>query len=181
MFEAFKHTSAIIFDGRGYPRSTMGAIAPYLVRHDGVPTVQRRDPVWFAPDSLTKTITTSIGLIYPTAKWRYQGKIVALIDYHAQSQAEGALLALGSLGATLIGSPTAGGLGSSTAVALPGGFSAGFPTGEWRWPDGRSITRVGIQPTILLRPTIAGIRAGRDEVLERALTFLKGCQRGRCN
>lgn len=173
MFETFKHTSAIVFDGRGYPRSTGPAITPRLTDHFGVAIAGRRDRAWFTPDSTTRTVTTALVFSNPSANWRYQGRTVALIDYHAQSQGEGILIALASLGATLIGSPTAGGIGASTSVALPGGFTASFPTGDWGWPDGRSITRVGIQPNVLARPTIAGIRAGRDEVLERALSFLK--------
>jgi hypothetical protein len=31
---------------------------------------------------------------------------------------------------------------------------------------------VGIQPDVFVEPTIEGIRAGRDEVLEKALEYL---------
>jgi hypothetical protein len=31
---------------------------------------------------------------------------------------------------------------------------------------------VGLQPDVLARPTLAGIRAGRDEVLEKAIEYL---------
>ena len=33
--------------------------------------------------------------------------------------------------------------------------------------------RVGVQPDIAVAPTIFGLRAGRDEVLERAVDFAK--------
>lgn len=180
MFEMFKHTKAIIFDGRGYPRGTSFSIAPRLSDRDGVPLAKSRRPVWSTPDSTTRGVTTSLWLTDPTTKWRYRGKTVLLIDQHAYSQGEQIALAIGSLGATLIGSPTRGGLGSATSVQLPGGVTAGFPSGESGWPDGRSITRVGIQPNILVRPTIGGIRAARDEVLEGALTFLRACSTVRC-
>jgi hypothetical protein len=40
--------------------------------------------------------------------------------------------------------------------------------------DGRTPFHLaGVQPDIALEPTIAGIRAGRDELLERALAFLQ--------
>jgi hypothetical protein len=32
--------------------------------------------------------------------------------------------------------------------------------------------KVGIQPNVLVRPTIAGVRSGKDEVLDRALAWL---------
>ena len=34
--------------------------------------------------------------------------------------------------------------------------------------DGRQLQRVGLQPDIVIAPTLAGIRAGKDEVLDRA-------------
>ena len=37
------------------------------------------------------------------------------------------------------------------------------------YPDKRPTQRIGIVPDVVVRPTIAGIRAGRDEVLEEAL------------
>ena len=38
-----------------------------------------------------------------------------------------------------------------------------------RHADGRQLQRVGLIPNIEVKPTLAGIRAGRDEVLERAM------------
>ena len=39
--------------------------------------------------------------------------------------------------------------------------------------NGAQLQQVGIQPHILVRPTLAGVRAGRDAVLERALRHLR--------
>jgi hypothetical protein len=40
--------------------------------------------------------------------------------------------------------------------------------------DGSQHHLVGIQPTIRVTRTIAGVRAGRDEFLERALAVIRG-------
>ena len=37
------------------------------------------------------------------------------------------------------------------------------------YPDKRPTQRVGIVPDIEVKPTIAGIRAGRDELLDAAI------------
>lgn len=37
------------------------------------------------------------------------------------------------------------------------------------YPDGAPTQRVGVRVDVEVRPTIAGIRAGRDEVLEAAI------------
>ncbi len=44
------------------------------------------------------------------------------------------------------------------------------------YPDKKPTQRVGIVPDVEVRPTIAGIRAGRDEVLEEALRQILGRQ-----
>ena len=41
------------------------------------------------------------------------------------------------------------------------------------WPDGTRLQRRGLTPDVQVRPTIAGIRAGRDEVLARAVRWLE--------
>jgi hypothetical protein len=47
-----------------------------------------------------------------------------------------------------------------------------FSGHDVRHADGRQLQRVGLVPHIEVRPTIKGIREGRDEVLERARKFL---------
>ena len=42
------------------------------------------------------------------------------------------------------------------------------------YPDKRPTQRVGIVPDVEVKPTVAGIRAGRDEVLEEALRRILG-------
>jgi hypothetical protein len=45
------------------------------------------------------------------------------------------------------------------------------------YPDKRPTQRIGIVPDVEVRPTIAGIRAGRDEVLEEGLRQILGRSR----
>ena len=43
------------------------------------------------------------------------------------------------------------------------------------YPDGEETQRIGIVPDIEVKPTVEGIRTGRDELLERAIEeILKG-------
>jgi C-terminal processing protease CtpA/Prc len=44
---------------------------------------------------------------------------------------------------------------------------------EVRHANGKQLQRVGLQPDVRVAPTIAGIAAGRDEVLDRAVEFIK--------
>ena len=100
--------------------------------------------------------------------------MVVLIDAWAISQAgHTCLLFAAATDVTFIGSPTNGTNGDITNMVLPGNLIVSFTGQEVRFPDGRQLQRVGVQPDIVVRPTIAGIRAGRDEVLEAAIEHLR--------
>jgi len=43
-----------------------------------------------------------------------------------------------------------------------------------RWPDGTVLQRRGLTPDVEVAPTLAGIRASRDEDLDAALKLLRG-------
>ena len=40
------------------------------------------------------------------------------------------------------------------------------------YPDGAVFVGRGIEPDVMVHPSVAGIRAGRDEVLEKAVEML---------
>ena len=75
-------------------------------------------------------------------------------------------------GTRFIGSRTAGANGDVARFTVPGGITISFSGHDIRHADGRQLQRVGLIPDIEVKPTIAGIRAGRDEVLEKALDHL---------
>jgi C-terminal processing protease CtpA/Prc len=96
------------------------------------------------------------------------------MDERTISQAEHTGLFFEAANKTVfIGSPTMGANGDVTTVVLPGGIVVRFTGHDVRYPDGRQLQRVGLQPLVRVRPTVAGLRAGRDEVLEKALEFLR--------
>jgi C-terminal processing protease CtpA/Prc len=72
-------------------------------------------------------------------------------------------------GALVVGSTTAGADGNVSPIPLPGGLQALISGLGVFYPDGKPTQQVGIVPDIVVHPTIEGIRAGRDEVLEAAL------------
>ena len=74
---------------------------------------------------------------------------------------------------TIIGGTTAGAVGWNPTIVLQGGLSTTI-TGEGTYyPDGRETQRVGIALDIEVKPTIKGIREGRDELLEKAIEIIK--------
>ena len=104
----------------------------------------------------------------------YKGKVVILVDEISQSQAEYTTMAFRSSGAVVIGSTTAGADGDVSEIPLPGGLRSMISGIGVFYPDKKPTQRVGIIPDIEVKPTVAGIRAGRDEVLEEALRQILG-------
>jgi C-terminal processing protease CtpA/Prc len=104
------------------------------------------------------------------AKPHYTGKVVILVDEVSQSQAEYTTMALRvAPGAKVIGSTTAGADGNVSAIPLPGGLNSMISGIGVFYPDKRPTQRVGILPDREVKPTIGGIRAGRDELLDAAI------------
>jgi len=175
MFEALKGTRAIVFDMRGYPNGTAWSIAPRVNTRKAKHGAQFFQPLVTYGHEPSENSTRFLQRLpeLPKGATIYRGKIVVLIDDRAISQAEHTCLFLAeAAGATFVGSPTHGANGDITTLRLPGGLRMWFTGQEVRHVDGSQLQRVGIKPDVVVRPTIAGVRAGKDEVLERALVWL---------
>jgi C-terminal processing protease CtpA/Prc len=86
------------------------------------------------------------------------------------SAAEDFIVGLHGAGrAVLVGQPTHGSTGQPLHVLLPGRGSAGICARRCTYPDGREFVGKGIYPDVPAAPTIHGLVAGRDEVLEATL------------
>ena len=73
----------------------------------------------------------------------------------------------------IVGEPTAGTNGNVNSVMLPGNYYIAFTGMKVLKHDGSQHHGVGIHPTVPVSPTRAGIAAGRDEMLERAVEVVK--------
>ncbi len=179
MFEKFKDTRAIIFDMRGYPKGTAWSIAPRLTEKKDVPLALFRRPEILSPNIKRgellsyRSYTEFIQTVASSDKWKYKGKTIMLINHNAISQSEHTGLFFESVNNSIfIGSPTAGANGDVTNFAIPGGMFLYF-SGQGVWhSDGRQLQRVGLQPQVFVKPTIKGVRAGKDEVLDKAIEWI---------
>jgi C-terminal processing protease CtpA/Prc len=172
VFEQFANAAAIVFDMRGYPRGTAWAIAPRINTKKPAAAAMFFRPILTAGSGRERL--SFMQELPPTTTAVYSRPTVMLIDDRAISQAEHTGLFFKSAnGTTFIGSPTMGANGDVTTLVLPGNLRVSFTGHDVRWPDGRQLQRVGLQPDVEVRPTIAGVRAGRDEVLERAVEWLR--------
>jgi len=97
------------------------------------------------------------------------------VDEVSQSNAEYTAMAFRAApGAIVVGSTTAGADGNVSSIPIPGGLRTMISGIGVFYPDGRPTQRIGIVADIEVRPTISGIRLGRDEVLEAAIRQILG-------
>jgi C-terminal processing protease CtpA/Prc len=120
-------------------------------------------------------IEVPAGDLTPAKGARYSGPVAVLIGAGSFSAAEDFLVAWKNSGrGKTIGEPSGGSTGQPLFFQLPGGGSARVCTKRDTFPNGEEWVGKGIQPDILVRPTVAELRAGRDAALERAVEALKG-------
>jgi hypothetical protein len=164
----------VIFDLRGYPTDAGAGVLPHLI---SAPEGAR----WMHVARIAKPFGEAAGWdsfgwnVKPAAP-RIAANRVWLTDGRAISYAESVMgyVRDEKLG-TIIGSTTAGTNGNVASFEVPGGFSIAFTGMRVTRHDGRSPYHIeGVKPDIPIEPTLAGLRAGRDEVLERALAHLRG-------
>jgi len=147
-------------------------VARMVVRHEGSACVSAlvRDA---RRECSEEQLTQPVLLRAPDAG-AYRGRLAVLVDERTQGAAERLALALESgAHATLIGSASAGAAAPVVVTRLPGSLSLRYPEVELRRADGGQLHRVGLTPSVDVRSTVRGIRAGNDEPLDRAIAWLQ--------
>ena len=177
MFDTFRNTSGFVMDRRGYPNGTAWSIAPRLCGQTPVYALFHVNQVSGSPDASGNFIGSQMFTqsVLTTNEWIYHGRTDMLIDDRAISQAEySGMMFKTANGTRFVGSPTDGADGDVSFFYAPGNIMIYFTGDDVRWGDGSQQQRIGLIPDIAIAPTIEGIRAGRDEVLQRAVADLEG-------
>ena len=166
--------TGVVFDVRGYPTDAGAQILPYLIETSEADR-------WMHVNKIVGPFGQSAG--WQSMGWnlrpkspRVAGKIVFLTDGRAISYAESVMgyVADRKL-ATIVGGTTAGANGNVVTFTVPGAFRIAFTGMRVTGHDGQAPHHlVGIKPDVPIAPTIAGLRAERDEVMDRAVSLIRG-------
>jgi hypothetical protein len=163
----------VIFDVRGYPTDAGAWVLRHLL---DTPETDR----WMHIAKIVGPFGQvagweSVGWDLTPAAPRLAGQVVFLTDGRAISYAESVMgYIAGRHLATIVGSPTAGTNGNIATFQVPGEFTIVFTGMRVTGHDGLAVHHlVGVKPDVAASPTLAGIRAGRDEVLDRALSLMR--------
>ncbi|MCB9361562.1 MAG: peptidase S41 [Flavobacteriales bacterium] len=170
IWKEIKNTKGLIIDIRNYPSDfVIYRLSNYLM--------PKKTPfVTFTTGSITTPGLFSFGEELNAGmknKDYYKGKVILIVNETTQSSAEFHAMAYQVNPNTItIGSTTAGADGNVSMITLPGGIKTMISGIGVYYPDGRETQRVGIVPDIEVKPTIEGIRNGKDEVLEKAIEII---------
>lgn len=170
IMESFKDKKGIVIDFRCYPSEfVLFKLGNYLYP-------KRVDFAKFSEGSIEQPGLFVYRKGTPVGKSNskaYKGNVVVLVNDETQSSAEYHCMALRAAPhVTIIGSTTAGADGNVSKLYLPGGVMTMISGIGVYYPDGTETQRVGIVPDVECKPTIQGIREGRDEVLEKAIEII---------
>lgn len=171
IMDKFMNTEGIIVDLREYPSEfivydlgKMIISKPTIFSKISVPSQSVPGEFIFEKDQI----------VNPDDKKHYKGKVMILMNERSQSQSEFTVMALKKgTNAKVIGSNSIGTDGNVTEVYLPGGVTT-LITGLGVYnPDGSQTQKIGLKPDIYIKPTIDGIKEGRDELSEKAIEIIK--------
>jgi hypothetical protein len=161
--------TGIIFDMRGYPRQVSTPSLLPRLSDDTVRSARFQVPVVTRPDHQGMQFGGE-GWTLPAVRPRLRARIAFLSGGGAISYAESTLGVVeeNRLG-EIVGEPSAGTNGNVNPFSLPGGYTVSWTGMRVQKRDGTPHHGVGIRPTVPVSPTLRGVRAGKDEVLERAI------------
>jgi Peptidase family S41 len=168
--KAFENTKGMIIDMRTYPSEFMPFTFGAYIKPAPSPFVKFTVGDVNYPGLFRYGQPLSNAETNPTY---YKGPIVELVNSLTQSQAEYTTMAFQTApDITVIGSTTAGADGNVSGIYLPGGIFTMISGIGVFYPDGTKTQRTGIKIDKIVKPTVEGIRAGKDELMEEAINII---------
>jgi hypothetical protein len=170
MLPSLEHARAIILDFRGYTTLSGLEVLAHIAKQE------LHSPEWQTP-----VVPDIAGIKYSAEHWdvrprapRLNAKIVGLIDGRSMSAVETQLHLFreGNFG-ILVGETSAGTNGNAAYIEVPGEFTLRFTGLRTAFSDGSTVHGHGFKPDHEVHPTLDGVRAGRDEILEAGLAVAK--------
>lgn len=164
---------SIIFDQRGYPNFN-DDVLQYLSK-DTLYSAHYMVPQLIYPDQRNIIgYNTSLRRFFEPKEPYFSGKKVFLINKNTISWGEDVMgivehYKLGEI----VGETSGGTNGTANGFTLPGGYKVSWTAMRVVKHDYTQHHLVGIQPTVPVERTIEGVRASRDEYLEKALELIE--------
>jgi C-terminal processing protease CtpA/Prc len=125
------------------------------------------------PDRAGWTYRESSWPVKPSAP-RIKGRVVFINEPSVVSYGETCMAMIADYHlATLVGAPTAGCNGNVAFIPLPGDWQVMWTAMDVRKHDHTPFYTIGFVPDFPVTRTIAAVREGRDEYLEKAIEVIE--------
>jgi C-terminal processing protease CtpA/Prc len=173
-FEALRHADGLVVDIRGYPGFMVQLALSARLSDQPVKSAIFEIPVVSGYARLEQGWNSGQYEVQPDPNKRYSGPVAVLINEKTFGGSEDVCVYLKNAGrVTFVGGTTAGCNGNRTWLSLPGGGRLWFTGMRVKFGDGSRFQNIGIVPDVPAAPTVDGVKAGRDEVMEKGLEVLR--------
>ena len=174
IMQSLADTDGIIVDFRGLRHTMLGPVMREYLMEEPLPENKMSFPALSFPGMFTDTI-----LFNPFEENQYtfnfDRPVVFLMDEQSNGLTERVIMLLRAApNVTVIGENSIGSGGIHATLPVPGGFFMIFKCMGLYTLDGGQTFRVGLAPDIRVERTVAGIREGRDEIMDAAIAFILG-------
>ena len=165
IFKSIKSENTLIIDLRNYPAMVHLVMSKYLNSEE------RHFASTYSPlIQYPSRFKYSYNLMTLASKKAFSGKVILLVNEKSLSRSEFLAMTLQTADNVItIGSQTAGSDGTVLVFDYLGGYKTAFTGNGIEYPDGTRTQRSGVKIDVEVQPTINGLRAGRDEILEKAI------------
>ena len=173
-FEVLSQANGLIIDIRGYPGFMVQLALSARLSERPVKSAIFEIPVVSGFARLEQGWNAGQYEVQPDPERRYSGPVAVLINEKTFGGSEDICIYLKNAGrVTFVGGTTAGCNGNRTWLSLPGGGRLWFTGMRVKFGDGSRFQNIGILPDVPVAPTVDGIKASRDEVLEKGIDVLR--------
>ena len=164
IFKSFKNKKALIIDLRNYPSFIYYKFSEYLNQE------KKNFATYYCPEINYPSRYTSTYLRTNASKNAFNGKIIILVNEESLSLSEFTAMAFQTADNVItVGNQTAGADGDVVKFEYLGGFKTTMSGNGVLYPDGTLSQRDGVKIDVIIKPTLEGLRQGRDEILEKAI------------
>jgi C-terminal processing protease CtpA/Prc len=169
IFKSFEGKEYIIVDLRTYPDGKYKMFTRYFNSEKRVFAKTYSPDISYPGRYLYKNdVETS------KSRKAFKGKFILLVNEQTISLSEFTAMAFQTADHIItVGNQTAGADGRNIEIKYLGGYKTSMTGTGVLYPDGTETQRKGVKIDVEVKPTIKGLRQGRDEVLEKAIKIAK--------
>jgi|GEM_PF-1113321 len=172
--QKMSNAKTLIIDLRNYPQQQMPIRFLSWLCNADMPDVGIKNACMKIPGTTIRYPEEMWDALRTASKKHFAGKVLILVDHSTGSIGQNDAFIIAASGnnahpRVLVGRQTCGGGYHLCSVAIPGGLTLTFSADVFDNTNGPSLFQNGLPGIKEIKPTISGVKLGRDEVMEEAL------------